>query len=206
MKCQSNLRQVTLATLFYVSESRNFLPYPNWLAGNCKTNTTDYHEGWLVMSPTATFPPAASDVESGLLYKYINSRDIYHCPIWDNSTYVGTDRLTQYLMNGAVCGFADIPALKCARASYPITRFQSDDILFWEAQDTLWNDGSSYPSEASLTSRHQSGAAVASMDGHVEWMGLNEFYGLIWTDQILRNTLIPGRTRMWCSPASTSGH
>jgi len=206
VKCQSNLRQVVLATLFYVTDNSDCLPYPNWLAGNCCSNTGDYHDGWLLMSPTATFPPQPADVEGGALYKYVNSHDIYHCPLWNSESVVGTDALTQYLMNGAVCGYTDIPAVGCTRNAYKITAFNPDDVLFWEAQDTLWNDGSSYPQEASLTDRHQTGAAIASMDGHIEWMGYNDFYGLIWVDQLTRTTIIPGRSRMWCNPATSSGH
>jgi hypothetical protein len=73
--------------------------------------------------------------------------------------------------------------------------------VFWEPDDSTtsagyWNDGCNNPTEG-LTRRHgksrgSSGGIVSCMDGHVEWLTVDEFD---------KEQNLPGRNRIKCKPA-----
>ncbi len=88
---------------------------------------------------------------------------------------------------------------------FAVTAFSdsSDRILYWEAEESAalsgvyaWNDGSSYPSEEGLATRHYTGANVGLLDGHVQWMSQADFTA--------QQNASPGM--LWFNPLSASGH
>ncbi|HWE98040.1 MAG TPA: prepilin-type N-terminal cleavage/methylation domain-containing protein [Tepidisphaeraceae bacterium] len=194
VKCESNLRNILLGVEMYVNENKTRLPYPNWAGSTMDTSV--YHFGWLFTAPCTSANPGPTEMEGGVIYPYLKNHDVYHCPLWDPAVSSGTRALTSYLMNGAVCGYGYLGNASNWGPSYKIVQFHPNDIMFWEADDSLantdsWNDGSSYPSEVALTARHSKGAGVACMDGHVEWMSADDF-------NVEKNN--PGRSRLWCNP------
>jgi prepilin-type N-terminal cleavage/methylation domain-containing protein len=216
--CQSNMRQLLIAEMTYVNDYKGFLTYPNWQSD--VNDTGAYNIGWLFNSnPSHTSAsngkawtrdnPPPEGVTTGALYKYLKSIGVYHCPENNQAEDYGTEHMTSYLMNGAVCAYGNIPGngKPGIHPAYRLTKFKqpTDKILLWEAAESkatnsaAWNDGSSYPREESIASRHQmagfKGADIGCFDAHVEFMSQKEF-----TRQI---KLFPGR--LWCSPNSSTG-
>jgi len=219
-KCLANLRSLQTAVTMYANDSRQFVPATNW-GGNQTTNGKMY-AGWLY--PTGPFtspgvlgagtatqfgnsgftgPVPESLVEDGSLWPYLKNREVYHCPGHVRDVIVGkTDTITSYLMNGAMNGYG-------TNKTYPITRFKSDNICFWEADEragNAFNDGSSFPNESFLPttgnnyqSRHGRYSTIAFIDNHAE---------SILHDEVLIQAAAAGRNQFWCAPApdSSNGH
>ena len=205
--CMSNLRQLLLAQLHYVNDSRGYLTYPNW--GNDRRTDDVWPSGWLYTQGKVSEPPSPDDIKTGVLYPYLNDTRVFRCPLHhpdDAATEKGTDRLTSYIMNGAVCGYG-VVGHKAAEPvlwmpSWKITdwRRPSEQVLWWEAEETSpgagWNDGSSYPWENVLSRRHGRGACVGYFDGSVAWMDRLEYVA-----ELQR----PGPNRLYCDPHRADG-
>jgi prepilin-type N-terminal cleavage/methylation domain-containing protein/prepilin-type processing-associated H-X9-DG protein len=211
VKCMNNLRQLVTAQMMYVSTSRAHLTYPNW--GSAVGPTHCWTVGWLYTQGQTHLPLVQDDVRTGALFSYVNSTQVYHCPVHDVEGLAPerTDRLTSYIMNGAVCGYGAVgdqnadPVIWAP--SYKITdwRNSSEQVLWWEAEENTagdvdglvaWNDGSSYPRENILSTRHGHGASIACFDGHVEWMDRIDF---------LSEMQRPGQNRLYCDPHRPGG-
>jgi prepilin-type N-terminal cleavage/methylation domain-containing protein/prepilin-type processing-associated H-X9-DG protein len=224
VKCQSNMRQLGTAVIQYESNWGGYLPYCNW-DGNAD-DTGEFAFGWLFASPTyrVDYPAAygingdwmglphipSKGVMTGTLWQYTGTLEIYHCPADNEDFYTGTEWLTSYLMNGAACGYGKVGnGSKIGTPSCKVTQVDSitDDVLFWEALEQLyqgqtltgsvWNDGSSYPTEEVLSARHRKGANVLFLDDHVEWWEPST-----WATQ---SNIYP-RGQLWWSPFSQDGH
>ena len=210
--CMSNLRQLLQAQLMYVAESRGHLTYPNWGHDRASADTV-WPVGWLYAQGQLSDPPAPSDVKGGALFRYLGDARVYRCPLHPAdavSSSTGTDRLTSYIMNGAVCGYGTVghKASEPVRwmPSWKITdwRKPSEQILWWEAEEgdassaggASWNDGSSYPRENLLSKRHGRGACVGHFDGSVGWMDRFDYIA-----ELQR----PGPNRLYCDPYRADG-
>ena len=219
--CMNNLRQLLHAQMMYVGESRGYLTYPNW-GHDRQSIDTVWPTGWLYSQGQISNPPAPDDVKSGALFRYLGDVRVYRCPLHavdDSPTSTGTDRLTSYIMNGAVCGYGTVghKASEPVRwmPSWKITdwRNPSEQILWWEAEESgapggsgatpspgqsgaAWNDGSSYPRENFLARRHGRGACVGHFDGSVGWMDRIDYVA-----ELQR----PGPNRLYCDPYRTDG-
>jgi prepilin-type N-terminal cleavage/methylation domain-containing protein len=178
-QCGNNLKQLMQASILYASEYKDRMPMPNWAS-------QDPADGWLY-KPPVSFDPRHR--ETGLLWPFLLSPPIYRC-IMEEEPYSGTMNLTSYLMNGAVAGFG-----RSTRGAFQITKFRPDAVIFWEAAEPTWNDGSSYPDEG-LTRRHGDGATVAVIDGHTAWMTHAE-----WNIEVRRET----SSKLWCAPDKPNG-
>ena len=189
-RCASNLRQILLACTNYESTWNSSCPWSNWHG----PEVAGYRPpGWLYQYPQGIGATSTrDDVQSGALYAFLGSTDVYHCPQdSDNAAAGPVHTLTSYLMNGATCGYGKhLP-------SYQVTMFQADAIMFWEAdpQGPAWTAGSVYPSQG-ITTRHANGGEIACYDGHVEWMSAAD-YGA-------EEQKLPGR--LWCNPGSKGGN
>lgn len=198
--CQSNMRQLTQAALAYAIANDSQLPYCNWSGGGFG-DANAYPHGWLFANNTAwaQATPPTDGMKTGLIWPYLQSQDVYHCNLDDPTLWTGSHWLTSYTMNGAQGGYGalgyfphkSIPGLR-------LTAFKqaSQAVMFWEATDPLWNDGSSYPTEAGITNRHYTGGNVSCFDGHVEWWLTSDF-----ATQAARGA----PTRLWCYPNSATG-
>ena len=201
VQCENNLRQLMTATNMYVSENQNFLPFANW--GSPQSGAYDY--GWLYQTSAANATPKQTDLQTGILYGYLKNMDVFHCPLYDPTGAKGTNIMTSYLMDGAACGFGSTgnPAMP----SYQITAVNksAERVLYWEADETgastgaTWNDGSSYPTEEVIATRHAKGANVAYLDGHVEWWVQTQFTNLANAP----DTLLPNK--LYWKPQSPNG-
>lgn len=197
-QCHNNVKQITLAMHLYINDSRDFLPEPNW-------NSPWLRRGWLYDASTGSIPdptraPYNADLQrayaNGLLWDYIRAMGVYRCPL-DNTnltTWKGrAQKLSTYLMNGAVCGFGNI-----SPNSYKAPAFRQDSVIFWQALETNpgdFNDGSSEPTEG-ITKLHSFGTTIGVVDGHVEAIKTLLFYKEV-------NSQV--KNRVWCNPGTVSG-
>jgi prepilin-type N-terminal cleavage/methylation domain-containing protein/prepilin-type processing-associated H-X9-DG protein len=209
-QCESNVKQISLASHGYVNDSSDRLPGPNF-------NGENSYPGWLFAGIGAHAmweTPTEAGPSTGQIWPYIagvlaeesstpslgairwEPAKVYHCPS-HKGPYTGTDNVTSFLFNGAITCFS--------RKRVPLrisSFFRSDVTLAWEADEwggrTMngpWNDGSSYPHEG-YTRRHGNGATIAAIDGSVSWW-LNSVY-----DKELNAT---GPSRLWCAPDTRNG-
>ncbi len=197
VKCQSNVRQFSLAINLYSGDFEEFLPEPNW-------NAPWVARGWLYDATGQTAPPApnpanpAQPYQGGLLFSYMNSvLDAYKCPgerVSQIPNFASrANRLTSFLMNGAVCGYGAIGG-----RSYKNIDFKPDAIIFWQALETNpgdWNDASSSPAEG-ITRMHNQGTTVGLVDGGVEFMKTDAYYN---------EQALPTKNRLFCSPNTANG-
>ena len=212
VKCMSNLRQLLHAQTMYVADSGGYLTFPNW--SHDRATADVWPVGWLYAQGQTSNPPAADDVKTGALYPYLKNVQVYRCPVHaaaeagpaEPGGSAGVDRLTSYIMNGAVCGYGAIghrgadPVVWAPSRKITDWRNPSEQVLWWEAEEAgngaAWNDGSSYPHENTLSRRHGRGACVGYFDGHAGWMDRLEF---------LAELQRPGPNRLYCDPARTDG-
>ena len=196
-KCQSNVRQFSLAINLYSNDFDDYLTEPNW-------NSPWVARGWLYDATGQTAPPAPNPVSpqqpylGGLLFTYMSSTvEVYNCPGERRSQIANfglrANRLTSFLMNGAVCGYGAIGG-----RSYKTPDYNADSIIFWQALETNpgdWNDGSSGPAEG-VTRMHNQGTTVGLVSGGVEFMKTDAFYA---------EQALPTKNRLYCSPNSANG-
>jgi prepilin-type N-terminal cleavage/methylation domain-containing protein len=196
--CQNNVKQLALTMHMYSLDFSDYLPEPNW-------NSPWVNPGWLYDAKLGSPPDisrgmyASNQVaaySTGLLYPYMQSIGVYRCPLDVTNKAAWRSRaqkMSSYLMNGAVCGYGAI-----APKSYKSTSFQPDAVIFWQALETNpgdFNDGSSAPDEG-ITKLHSFGTTIGVADGHIEYLKTVTFY---------KEGNNPLKNRLWCSPASANG-
>jgi prepilin-type N-terminal cleavage/methylation domain-containing protein len=200
--CVNNNRQLGLAMHLYGGDNADYVPWPNW--GNT------YGPGWLY-SPVggrAPDPVVTNEVpyiQAGLYWRYIGSRATYNCPL-DRTNVVQwqrrQQRISSYIMNGAVCRFGQNPTTR----SYRIGAFNPAAYAFWEPDirnfGGFWGanrgfDASQYPNEEEgIGRRHKKGAVITGFSGQVHFIRFEDFQR-----EQTRNR--PGL--LWCVPDSPNG-
>jgi prepilin-type N-terminal cleavage/methylation domain-containing protein len=200
-QCTNNVKQINLASRIYSGDFLDFMPEPNW-------NQPWVARGWLYDArngyvPDLGTPPYNTNpqlaYQGGALWDYLKTAAVFRCPsIRTNdptlSFALRTQKLSDYLMNGAVDGYG----LLANGTAYKTSQFRQDSIIFWQALETNpadFNDGASRPSEG-ITKVHALGTTVGVVDGHIEYMKTVKFYA---------EEALPFKNRLWCSPGSVNG-
>lgn len=196
--CSSNLKQIMTAVLFYANENNGYLPYPN------NNENAWPGPGWLYDYTAKVMPTQQSGVETGVLYKYLTTVNVYHCPADPEPHKQGPAHpLTSYLMNWAITGFGSdsvlITAAKPTRPAYKLVKMKPTAWCFWEGDEKglnsdMWDDGANEPQNG-LTRRHGKGASIARFDGGTEWVLKTEY------DQEFNL----GPSKLWCDPNKSNG-
>jgi prepilin-type N-terminal cleavage/methylation domain-containing protein len=208
--CLNNMHQMALAMTMYATDNRDFFAPPNWDGG------TKGPPGWLYDATSGSTPnpyllpygntAGSSDAAwtTGLWWRYMNNHNSYLCPVdIKQPTYVNKLRnnmLCSYVMNGAVCGYGDIPS------SYKLTDpFESTCYLLWEpdqATDTSgtsdYNDGANYPnSDEGIGPLHNSkGGNALTTSGTVMFLSQTAFTNL---------SNNPNKNDLWWNPSTANG-
>jgi len=183
--CLNNLKQLQMAWLLYAYDHNDAI-CPNKSSGSSITTWVSLPGSWVLGNAQTDRSP--TNIERGVLFPYINVREVYHCPA-DRSMTITTPkvrRLRSYMLNFVLAGNAEgygLPACcllrmktKLGQVTDPSSAmvFGFLDVAaktissgdFLEAHvgcssgDRTWRD---IPSD-----RHGVGANVSFLDGHVE--------------------------------------
>ena len=204
-KCLNNKKQIMLSTIMYAGDHNDLMPYTTWGSGQREV------PGWIYTRYNGGRgrPNPWDKVEEGLLWKYMESKKVYWCPTDRTNTAVFALReykVGSYVMNGAVSGYSSSLNGQ-ANGVFKSTQFDANDIIYWEADESApqyWDNATSRPNENS-TSRHDEGANVTSMGGHVEYWQIDKYRRMAGFAG-LRG--YPGQmpSRLWCNPGSENGN
>lgn len=213
MGCGNNLRQIMGASIVYAGANKGQLPSPNW-------HYDSEQIGWLYANAKMVEP---TDLEGGQLWPYLSSVYVYRCPAdrqptASESAAIGwypydSRMITSYCMNGSPCGYSRTKRAHVAAPppfekswqylTYQLSQYRTDDVLYWEAEDSLsaeqkgwWWDGSNTPDQGIATNRHYRRGSIACADGHAERIIVTNYYTL--AKQSTRN-------RLWNVPNSANG-
>lgn len=189
--CVNNLRQLGLAMVMYTNDSNDALPWcqwynsygPSWIYAPYRGQAPDPFKnvgGVLVDNPDAL---AISNILAGVYYPYLRNRQVYYCPLdkKENPDFVNRiQRVSSYIMNGAVCGFGAI-----SKPKYKITQFSPAAYVQWEPKVNKYGgsyaynrglDASQKPNdEEGIGNRHGKGAGILGFDSRVHWISLLSF-------------------------------
>ena len=193
--CVNNNKQLGLAQQMYVTDNRDYLPFPNW--GN------DFGPGWLY-TPTGGAPPNLAvnpykddplqAYKTGHYFSYMPGIKAFTCPVDTKSRYYSqrANKMTSYIMNGAVNKFGSIPnrGVRITEVWSPMCYIQ------WEPDENLngigafaFNDASSFPDASEGVGRlHISGAIIQALGGHVQYISFKQF---------TKEQTAPGRGLLW---------
>ncbi|MEO7675206.1 MAG: DUF1559 domain-containing protein [Verrucomicrobiota bacterium] len=198
--CINNVRQLALAMTMYTHDNRDAMPWPQWY--------NSYGPSWLYLpkqgsAPDPWKPADFTYIEQGLYYPYLKNRNVYYCPLDrtnDISFIKRGQRVSSYIMNGAVCGFGSLN-----NKTYKISQFNPAAYVQWEPEvhnyGGVWNynsagDASQKPnSEEGIGKRHVKGAVIMGFDARVHFIPLKKF------EQEAKR--YPGL--LWCNPGRPTG-
>lgn len=201
--CINNLKQIMLATQMYAHDNEDRFPYSSW--GSSRT----FVPNWAYMRVPEMldqgdnpFSIEGFRLDKGLLWEYVgNQKGVFRCSLdrTNNALWRARDqKVTSYVMNGSVTSYTtDRP--------YKMSSFDGNDIIYWETDEatvSFWDNAASTPDEG-LTSRHNEGGQVASLDGHVEYMKREDYFQLSGFSGPPTDGVPNGR--LWNNPGSPDG-
>jgi prepilin-type N-terminal cleavage/methylation domain-containing protein len=201
IQCLSNNRQLGIAMHMYAPENNDYMPWPNW--------NNQYGPGWLYMPTVGRAPdPLKSNewqfIQMGVYWPSLKERKVYNCPLDktnDISWQKRSQRLSSYIMNGAVCSFG-----RMNRTTHKLGAFNPAAYCMWEPEirnyGGVWDansghDASQYPNEEEgIGHRHKKGAVILGFDGRALFITFDQFQH----EQLYNK---PGL--LWCVPDSKTG-
>ena len=169
--CLSNMKQIALANLQYMSDY---------------DQTTLRWRRYSYYAPNANYPNATTDCQSvpALLEPYCKNRQMFFCPS-AQSTY----SYQSYHINASAIAQAGMGDPINARDTYVSTREgemnSAATVLVFEGyvstEDWVWPWYSSRTADSGaygISGRHNDGSNVAYYDGHAKWVA----FARMWTD------------------------
>ena len=143
-------------------------------------------------------------IEAGLYWPLIKQRATYNCPLDrtnDVSWQKRQQRISSYIMNGAVCSFG-----RQTKTTHKLGAFNPSAYVMWEPEirnySGVWDansghDASQYPNEEEgIGRRHRKGAVISGFSGQVHFIKFEDF-------QREQRFNKPGL--LWCVPDSKDG-
>ncbi len=208
-QCLNNMHEFGLALQMYIQDNTDHLPCPNWQT----TGAFITLPGWLY-TPLGGAPPPINGLNpiasynKGSLWSYINSINVYWCPIDVLQTNTAQSTFSQrankfstYIMNGAACGFG-------ANSSYKMVDIKQPGVILWEPQEknddgtynyNSYNDGASFPSRTEGPgSYHDPGSILLYLDGHAIFKKR--------VDALSLCDATDAPNEFWWNPATANGH
>src|SRR3990172_8159997 len=143
--CVNNLRQLGLAMAMYTSDNQDWMPWcqwhnafgPSWLYLPLQGQAPDpFSPRPPTNGPLVEDPNALPYIQQGLYYPYLRNREVYYCPLdrKENKDFLNRrQRVSSYIMNGAVCGFGTYEAdyrRNCRK--FRISQFNPGGYVQWE--------------------------------------------------------------------------
>ena len=209
--CVNNMRQLGLAMVMYAHDNNDFLPWCQWY--------NDYGPSWAYMPYRGAAPDpyklvggaleenpdslAISNIFQGVYYSYIGSRQVYYCPLDNkgNKDFIyRIQRVSSYIMNGAVCAFGNY-----SRPKYKLAQFNPSAYVQWEPKVNnegggpngpyaynTGHDASQIPNaKEGIGNRHGKGAGILGFDSRVHWITLKTFD---------KEANLPAPNLLYCTP------
>jgi prepilin-type N-terminal cleavage/methylation domain-containing protein len=222
--CVNNMKEMSLAMTMYATDNNDYLAWPNW--------GTAVSAGWLYTITGGAVPdpssaawkppakPADSASQTGLWYRYMPNPKTYLCPVDIKSpTYTGTgaasriNKLSSYVMNGAVCGYGGSPGNATAKLTQP---WSTLCYLAWEPDENAggpgvpgafeFNDAANFPDQTKgegIGKLHsKKGGNALAIGGHVVFMSQKQFT----QESTLTGGGPGGKSLLWWSTFSANGH
>jgi prepilin-type N-terminal cleavage/methylation domain-containing protein len=211
--CVNNMRNLGLALAMYTHDNNDMMPWcqwynsygPSWIYNPVRGQAPDPFKlvGGVLIDNTNDFPY----IEEELYYGYLRNRQVYYCPLdkKENTDFIyRIQRVSSYIMNGAVCGFGTYN-----RPKFKISQFNPAAYMHWEPKVNnegggslgpfaynTGHDASQIPNDREgIGNRHGKGAGIIGFDTRVHWISLQKF------NQEAASH--PGL--LWCNPGSPTG-
>jgi prepilin-type N-terminal cleavage/methylation domain-containing protein len=193
--CVNNLRQLGLAMHMYGMDNQDWMPWCQW--------HNAFGPSWLYMPVSdvapdpfqnvgGTLQPSTNQIgyiNQGLYLPYIRNRQAYYCPKdrqSDPDFVRRIQRVSSYIMNGAVCGFGDyVSDFERSGHKFRISDFLPVAYVQWEPKVNNYGgyyaynsglDASQIPNaEEGIGNRHGHGAGILGFDARVLWIPLLQF-------------------------------
>ena len=194
--CINNLRQLGLAMAMYGHDNEDYMPWCQW--------HNDFGPSWLYMPHPLGYPPDPYKVvngslinntndmpyiQQGLYFQYVRNRDVYYCPTDKKGSpefMNRVQRVSSYIMNGAVCGFGDfVGDFRRTGHKFKISQFAGGAYVQWEPKVNSFNgvyaynsgqDASQIPNDfEGIGDRHGNGAGILGFDTRVLWISFKKF-------------------------------
>ena len=213
--CMANMKQQSLAQIIYSTDNKDQIPFCNWDGGNAPGPGWLYNGSVSSLDPTSqTFLTAHQGNKeaawaTGTLYTTLKTSKVYLCPKDILSKYYPqrANKLSSYVWDGAAAGFDSANAYQTTKVT---AVWSPSCYLFWEPDDTLgsgafeFNDGANFPTvpqsggtEGIGRLHNKTGGNITRLDGGVEFVSQTTF---------AKQSTPAGRTKLWWSTYSTTGH
>jgi prepilin-type processing-associated H-X9-DG protein len=175
VQCLSNVKQLQTAWQMYIGDNGDMVP-PNMYAAGSFGASTSPPGSWVVGN--AQYDQTASNIQSGVLYPYVSSAGVYHCPS-DISTIKGLTGLARFRSYSMASQFNTIPDLNGIGPN-PILKMSqltntSAPFVFLDENEASIDDGCygtyPYPNDEwinLISDRHDQGANLSFADGHAQ--------------------------------------
>ncbi len=207
--CTNNLRQMGLAVNMFASDNQDYLAYPNWGVGV---------PGWLYGSASVIPDPTSSlyqtnltaAYQSGFWFQYIRDPKSYFCPVDLDSLFYAqrANKLSSYVMNGAVCAFAGLRPCKVTDvwnpACYLLWEPDENELGYGNPGAFQFNDGANSPDATEGLGRLHTvnGGELLTVGGNVQFVSWPQFTA----QSTYLSTPQQPRGLAWWSPFTFEGH
>ena len=162
--CANGMRQLAVAATMYANDNENTLP--SMWDGSVGGGNSSGTNGWIYFANFGG--PALFDPSRGALFPYLDSKDVFKCPmdIAPNGN--------SYAMNAQLADSTSIAGFHAGKRETVVSAPASTLLFLEEAApehpDRSTNDGYFDPRNDKVTARHRDGANYAFCDSHVAYL------------------------------------
>jgi len=220
----NNQKQIMLAMIMYANDNNDYMAQPGWpmTAATWASEVTTITKPYPYSGTPATqagynyyYPLQAQSFQNGLLGPYLKTETILQCPadnLINTTFYKRKVYITSYVWNLVVNHYGGLSG--SLTPTYRLFQFRADDILEWEADESVldaagspyyFNDFANFPDEG-VSRRHGRNATIACFGGSAEGIPYVTFTNLAGGQTYpptlagysWNKTSVPNR--LWCRP------